>query len=221
MAETGRTVPFALPAGADREAARCLGLAHPLGPPEGLRAVEAALARGLASVGEALVALDRAVTLIGDLRALLERLADADATATERAAVMRGFAAARLGLRSLCESVALLDGSLPRGLRVITGIDAGAIVVSSFDLRPAIAAIAEAPSARVAAAMLAPRGALAEAERALAEAQRRLAADLRRLRNRQNLNRALTLAWGDGSAAEPPALWQRLAALLRPRAQAR
>jgi hypothetical protein len=221
MAQAGRTVPPGLPANGGGKAGPFVGPPSSLGPPEGLRAVEAALARGLATLGEALAALDRAVRLLDDLRWLLESLADPKAMPPERLAAMRGFAAARLRLRSVCDGVALLDGSLPRGLRVITGIDAGAITVAPVDIRPAIAALAEAPSARVAAAMLSPHGAVAEAERAVAAAQRRLAADQRRLRNRQSLNAALALAWGDGAVPAPPALLQRLAALLRPWAPAR
>jgi hypothetical protein len=131
---------------------------------------------------------------------------------------MRGFAAARARLGKACSGIALLDGSLPRGLRVITGLDGGAITVAPHDIRPALAAIAEAPSPRLAAAMLAPEGPLAQAARAVAVAQRRLAADQRRLRNRQSLNAALALAWGDGTTPPPPTLLQRLASLLRGRA---
>jgi len=220
MAQAGRTVPSGLP-----EA--CLGSLPLAGqgfaaaPPEGLAAVDAALARGVAAVAEALAALDRAARLLDDQRRLLESLADPRAPASERLAAMRGFATARRRLRAVPDGIALLDGSLPRGLRVITGIDAGAIVVAPVELRPAFAAIAEAPSPRVALAMLSPRGAISEARHAVAAAQRRLAADLRRLRNRQSLNAALARAWGDGSAPPPPTLLRKLAALLRPWAPAR
>lgn len=213
MAQADRTVPSGIPA-AGRPTALFATPPAVLGPPEGLAAVDAALARGLAAVGEAIAALDRAGRLVDDLRWLLESLADPRASACERVAAMRGFASARARLRTLCDGVALLDGSLPRGLRVITGLDGGAITVAPVDLRPALAAIAEAPSPRVAAAMLSPRGAIAEAARAVAAAQARLAADQRRLRNRQSLNAALALAWGDG-LAPPPGLIRRLAALLR------
>jgi hypothetical protein len=220
MAQAGRTVPSG-PGATDGCPAFFGQPAFAPGPPEGLHAVDAALARGLAAVGEALAALDRAARLLDDQRWLLESLADPRATPSERFAAMRGFATARRRLRGVSDGIALLDGSLPRGLRVITGIDAGAIVVSPVDLRPAFAAIAEAPSPRVAAAMLSPYGAIAEAAGAVTAAQRRLAADQRRLRNRQSLNAALTRAWGDGSAPPPPTLLRKLAALLRPWAPAR
>lgn len=218
MAQAGRTVPSEGPVTDPRSAFLCpADLAS--APPQGLRAVDLALARGLASVGAALSALDRAASLLEEQRRLLEPIADARATAAERVAAMRGFGAARLRLAAVCDGVALLDGSLPRGLRVITGLDGGAIMVAPVELRPAFAAIAEAPSARVAAAMLSPDGAIAEAARAVAAAQRRLAADQRRLRNRQSLNAALARAWGDG--APPPRLIDRLFALFRPRATPR
>lgn len=217
MAQTGRLSTPSAPA------PDCLAL-FPLtpvvllpGPPEGLRAVEFALAGAAGEVAAALAALDRALRLIRDQRWLLESLASADASASERLAAMRGFAAARVRLRSVCDGVALLDGSLPRGLRVITGLDGGAIRVTAHDIRPALAAIAEAPSARLAAAMLSPEGPLDLAAQAVMAAQRRLAADQRRIRNRQSLNTALALAWGDGTAAPPPTLLQRLASLLRRR----
>lgn len=219
MAQTGRTAPLA-PA-IDREALFPLSPPPLLpGPPEGLAAIEAALARGAAEIAEALAALDRAARLIRDQRWLLESLAAPAASAAERLAAMRGFATARARLRAASDGIALLDGSHPRGLRVITGLDGGAIVIAPHDIRPALAAIAEAPSARLAAAMLAPDGPLAQAARAIAVAQRRLAADQRRLRNRQSLNAALALAWGDGTTLPPPTLLQRLACLLRGRAVA-
>ncbi|MCU0986369.1 MAG: hypothetical protein MUC89_15770 [Acetobacteraceae bacterium] len=219
MAQTGRTAP---PAPAiDRQTPFALSpIALLPGPPEGLPAIEAALARGAAEIAEALSALDRASRLIRDQRWLLESLAAPAASAAERLAAMRGFATARARLRAVCDGIALLDGSLPRGLRVITGLDGGAISIAPHDIRPALAAIAEAPSPRLAAAMLAPEGPLAQAARAVAVAQRRLAADQRRLRNRQSLNAALALAWGDGSAPPPPSLLQRLTSLLRGRALA-
>jgi hypothetical protein len=217
MAQTGRTVPAA-PA-LDREAVFPLAPVALLpGPPEGLAAVEAALARGAAEIAAALSALDRAARLLRDQRWLLESLAAPSASAAERLAAMRGFATARARLGKACEGVALLDASLPRGLRVITGLDGGAITIAPHDIRPCLAAIAEAPSLRLAAAMLAPDGPLAEAARAVAAAQRRLAADQRRLRNRQSLNAALALAWGDGSTPPPQTLLQRLGSLLRGRA---
>ncbi len=217
MAQTGRTVP---PAPAlERETLFPLSPVALLpGPPEGLPAVEAALARGAAEIAATLSALDRVARLIRDQRWLLESLATPAASGAERLAAMRGFAAARARLGKACSGIALLDGSLPRGLRVITGLDGGAITVAPHDIRPALAAIAEAPSPRLAAAMLAPEGPLAQAARAVAVAQRRLAADQRRLRNRQSLNAALALAWGDGTTPPPPTLLQRLASLLRGRA---
>jgi hypothetical protein len=217
MAQTGRTVPPA--AAIDRETIFPLSPAALLpGPPEGLAAVEAALARGAVEIAAALSALDRATRLIRDQRWLLESLAAPSASASERLGAMRGFATARVRLRKVCDGVALLDGSLPRGLRVITGLDGGAITIVPHDIRPALAAIAEAPSRRLAAAMLAPEGPLTQAARAVAVAQRRLAADQRRLRNRQSLNAALALAWGDGTTPPPQTLLQRLGCLLRGRA---
>ncbi|WP_291297268.1 hypothetical protein [Elioraea sp.] len=187
------------------------------GIPEGLSAIDHALANGIATVAEALSALDRAAGLLDDQRWLLESLADPRATGEERIAAMRGFGTARLRLRGVCNGVALLDGSAPRGLRVITGLDGGAIYVASHDIRQSLAAIAEAPSARLAAAMLVPTGPLAEARRAVLFAQGRLAADQRRLRNRQSLNAALAVAAGDDEVPPRPSLLQRLAALFRPR----
>jgi hypothetical protein len=231
MAQTGRIVPKRVAgdgtAGRGTAAAewiaRLLPDAPPFdclpsdAPPEGLSAIDQALAGGIAAVAEALSALDRASGLLDDQRWLLESLADPRATAEERIAAMRGFGAARLRLRGVCESIALLDGSRPRGLRVITGLDGGAIYVAAHDIRPVLAAIAEAPSARFAAAMLGPGGPLAEARRAVAFAQARLAADQRRLRNRQSLNAALALAAGEGEAPLRPSLLRRLAGLFRPR----
>ncbi|WP_144299736.1 hypothetical protein [Elioraea rosea] len=219
MAQTGRTVPPGSPE-EDRAASRFLLPTLTLGPPEGLRAVEQALARGLASVAEALSALDRCQTLLGDMRWLLESLADQRAAPSERLAAMRGFHSSRRRLRAVCEGIALLDGSAMHGLRVITGIDAGAIRVAGHDVRPVLAAIAEAPSPRLAAAMLDPEGPIAEAVRAVCLVQRRLAADQRRLRNRQCLNAALERAWGDGSVTPPMTLLQRLATLFRIRTAA-
>jgi hypothetical protein len=217
MAQTGRTIPPA-PAHTREALFPLTPIALLPGPPEGMAAIDAALARGVAATAEALSALDRAARLIRDLRWLLESLAAPDASPAERLAAMRSFATARTRLRATCEGIALLDGSLCRGLRVITGLDGGAIVIAAHDLRPALAAIAEAPSPRLAAAMLAAGGSLAEAARAIATAQRRLAADQRRLRNRQSLNAALALAWGDGSTPPPLTLLQRLGAMLRGRA---
>jgi len=214
MAQAGRTFPSATGATGGFPGLVSEPAFVP-GPPEGLRAVDAALARGLAAVGEALAALDRAARLLDDQRGLLETLADPGTTESERLAAIRRFDAARQRLRGLPTGIALLDGSLPRGLRVITGIDSGAIVVSPLDLRPAFAAIAEAPSPRVAAAMLSPQGAIARALAEVRAAQRRLAADQRRLRNRQSLNAALVRAWGDGSAAPSAGLLRKLAALFR------
>lgn len=201
----------------------------PGGMPEGLVAIDHALANGLAIVAQALAALDRAAGLLDDQRWLLESLADQRATAEERIAAMRGFGTARLRLRGVCDGITLLDGTAPRGLRVITGLDGGAISVAAHDIRPRLAAIAEAPSARLAAAMLMAGGPLAEARRAVQSAQARLAADQRRLRNRQSLNAALALAAGD--AAAPPrhgqndnqgqSLMRRLAGLFRPRGPGR
>jgi hypothetical protein len=217
MAQTGRTIPPA-PAPTREALFPLTPIALLPGPPEGMAAIEAALARGVAATAEALSALDRAARLIRDQRWLLESLAAPDASPAERLAAMRGFATARTRLRASCEGIALLDGSLRRGLRVITGLDGGAIIVAPHDLRPALAAIAEAPSPRLAAAMLAAGGPLAEAARAIAAAQRRLAADQRRLRNRQSLNAAMALAWGDGSTPPPLTLLRRLGAMLRGRA---
>lgn len=186
--------------------------------PEGLPAIDHALANGIANVAEALSALDRAASLLDDQRWLLESLADPRATAQERIAAMRGFGTARLRLRGVCDGIVLLDGSAPRGLRVITGLDGGAIYVAAHDIRQSLAAIAEAPSARLAAAMLGPSGPLAEARRAVMFAQARLAADQRRLRNRQSLNAALAVASiAEDDALPRPSLLQRLAALFRAR----
>lgn len=218
MPQTGRTAPPVAPA-TSRPASVLLAAPSPWpGPPEGLEAINAALGRGIAEIARALAALDSAERLLTDQRWLLESLAAKDASPAERVAAMRGFASARSRLRRVAEGVPLLDGSLPRGLRIITGLDGGAITVAPRDIRPAVAAIAEAPSPRLAAAMLGDDGPLAEAARAIAVAQRCLAADQRRLRNRQSLNAALSLAWGDGTAAPPKTLLQRLGSLLRGRA---
>jgi hypothetical protein len=215
MPETGRTAP---PRAAQIDPAASFPLFPTRSlpaPPEGLGAVNAALDRGSAVLADALAALDRAARLLDDQRRLVASLADPTARPEERLAAIRGFAAARLRLRAVTEGVPLLSGG--RGLRLITGLDGGAISVAAVDLRPVFAAIAEAPSPRVAAAMLAPEGAIAEAARRVAQAQRRFAADQRRVRNRQCLNAALALAWGEGAVAPPPSLLGRLAAFLRDR----
>ncbi len=219
MAQTGRTVRPGSPE-EDRAASRFLLPAITIGPPEGLRAVDHAIARAIAAVAEALSALDRTQALLGDMRWLLESLADPEAAPSERLAAMRGFDTTRRRLRVVCEGIGLVDGSRLRGLRVITGIDAGAIRIAGHDVRPVLAAIAEAPSARLAAAMLEPDGPIAEACRVVGAAQRRLAADQRRLRNRQCLNAALERAWGDGTVTPPMTLLQRLASLFRMRTAA-